>query len=177
MKTMLAAMALAALAAPAAAQTVGSRIAVLDPERVLTQSAPGKAAFEKLRKMHAERIAALAPLRKEAGDLEAEIEAMRVTLSDAALAEMKGQLADKRTALQRTEQDMDREISEARDRELQSLQIRIRPITDALGKEMGLTAIFDRSGLLYVSDAVDITDTVISRFNQASAGPQRAVPR
>ena len=42
---------------------------------------------------------------------------------------------------------------------------------DSLGKEMGLAAIFNKfeSGLVYASDAIDITDTVIKRFNDATA--------
>ncbi|MGZ8797026.1 MAG: OmpH family outer membrane protein, partial [Thermoanaerobaculia bacterium] len=63
-----------------------------------------------------------------------------------------------------------------RDRELQALEARIKPIIDGIGKEMGLAAIFNKfeSGLVYASDAIDITDTVIKRFNENAAGPAPA---
>ena len=47
---------------------------------------------------------------------------------------------------------------------------------DALGKEMGLALIFNKfeSGLVYASEAVEITDTVIQRFNAAAGTPAAA---
>ncbi len=41
------------------------------------------------------------------------------------------------------------------------------PVIDDIGKERGLTLIFDKfqSGLVYAADEVDITDDVIQRFN------------
>ena len=43
------------------------------------------------------------------------------------------------------------------------------PIIDQIGKEQGLTLIFNKfqSGLVYADDTVDITDEVIRRFNTA----------
>jgi len=56
---------------------------------------------------------------------------------------------------------------------LLDLENKIKPVIDAVGKEMGLAAIFNKfeSGLVYASDAIDITDTVIKRFNDASGTP------
>ena len=73
--------------------------------------------------------------------------------------------------MQRYAQDADREVSEARDRTLLELEGKIKPVIDALGKEMGLAVIFNKfeSGLVYASEAIDLTETVIQRFN---ASPQ-----
>jgi len=75
--------------------------------------------------------------------------------------------------MQRYAQDADREVGEARDRELQALEAKIKPVIDAIGKEMGIAVIFNKfeSGLVYASDAIDITDTVIKRFNDATGAP------
>jgi len=52
---------------------------------------------------------------------------------------------------------------------LQALEAKIKPVIDGIGKEMGLAAIFNKfeSGLVYASETIDITDTVIKRFNEA----------
>ena len=176
MKKFLVTMAVAALAAPMFAQNAPARVAVIDVQKVLTQSTSGKSAYEKLKSLQEERVAKAKQLDEEARKLEAEITSKRISLSEDKLAEMQKQLADKRIAIQRYAQDADREIGEARDRELQALEARIKPVIDGIGKEMGLAAIFNKfeSGLVYASDAIDITDTVIQRFNSATPAPAAA---
>ena len=170
MKKFLVTVAMAALAMPALAQNAQGRVAVIDVQKVLTQSTAGKAAYEKLKKMQDDRVAKAKAMDDELRKLDADIAAKRISLSEDKLAEMQKQLADKRINMQRYAQDADREIGEARDRELQALEAKIKPVIDALGKEMGLAAIFNKfeSGLVYASDAIDITDTVVKRFNEAA---------
>jgi outer membrane protein len=170
MKKFLVTVAVAALATPMFAQTTPARMAVIDVQKVLTQSAAGKAAYEKLKKMQDERVEKAKQMDEELRKLDADISTKRLSLSEDKLAEMQKQLADRRISMQRYAQDADREIGEARDRELQALEARIKPVIDALGKEMGLAVIFNKfeSGLVYASDAIDITDTVVKRFNEAN---------
>lgn len=179
MKKFLVAVAVAALAPVALAQNTPARVAVIDVNKVLTQSTAGKAAYEKLRKMQEERIEKAKGLDEEVRKLTADIDAKKLSLSEDKLAEMSKQLADKRIAMQRFAQDADREVGEARDRELQALEAKIKPVIDALGKEMGLAMIFNKfeSGLVYASDAIDITDTVVKRFNEAVPAPAAAAKK
>ncbi len=53
------------------------------------------------------------------------------------------------------------------------LNQKIMPVVDQIGKEMGLAAIFNKfeSGLIYASEAIDITDVVIKRFNDTQGAP------
>jgi outer membrane protein len=169
MKKFLVAVAATALAAPMFAQSTPARVAVIDVQKVLTQSTAGKAAYDKLKKIQEDKVAQGKSMEEELRKLDSEINTKRLSLSEDKLAEMQKQLADKRISLQRYSQDAEREIGEARDRELMALEGRIKPVIDALGKEMGLAAIFNKfeSGLVYASEAIDITDTVIQRFNSA----------
>lgn len=177
MKKFLVSIAVAALAAPMFAQNVPARVAVVDVQKVLTQSAAGKAAYDKLKKLQEDKVAKAKAMDDEMKKLESDLNTKRLSLSEDKLAEMQKQIADKRISMQRYAQDADREIGEARDRELQALQVKIEPVIDAIGKEMGLALIFNKfeSGLVYASEAVDITDTVVQRFN-ASAGAPAATP-
>ena len=173
MKKLLISIAVAALAAPMFAQNTPARVAVVDVQKVLTQSSAGKVAYEKLKKMQEDRLNKAKAMDEEMKKLESDLNTKRISLAEDKLAEMSKQLADKKIAMQRFAQDADREIGEARDRELQALQVKIEPVIDALGKEMGLALIFNKfeSGLVYASDAVEITDTVIQRFNAAAGAP------
>ena len=169
MKKFLVAVAVTALAAPVFAQTTPARVAVIDVQKVLTTSTAGKSAYEKLKKMQDDKMAQAKSMDEEMRKLDGEISTKRLSLSEDKLADLQKQLADKRISMQRYAQDAEREIGEARDRELMALEGKIKPVIDALGKEMGLAAIFNKfeSGLVYASDAVDITETVIQRFNAA----------
>lgn len=169
MKKFLVAVAVTALAAPMFAQTTPARVAVIDVQKVLTTSTAGKASYDKLKKMQDEKMAQAKSMDEEMRKLDGEISTKRLSLSEDKLADLQKQLADKRISMQRYAQDAEREIGEARDRELMALEGKIKPVIDALGKEMGLAAIFNKfeSGLVYASEAIDITDTVIQRFNAA----------
>jgi outer membrane protein len=162
-----------ALAVPAMAQTTApARIAVINVQRVLAESESGKAALEKLRKMQEERTARLKKMDDEIRTLDTELSQKRMSLSADRIEEMQKQISDRRILLQRAGQDAERELGEARDRELQAMERQIMPLIDELGKEMGFAAIFNKfeSGLVYASPAIEITDTVIKRYNERPQG-------
>jgi Skp family chaperone for outer membrane proteins len=111
--------------------------------------------------------------------LENDVNTKKMSLSEDKINEMQKSLSDKKIAMQRFAQDADREVGEARDRELQGLEAKIKPVIDAVGKEMGLAVIFNKfeSGLVYASDAIDITDMVVKRFNDTTAAPAAAAAK
>ncbi len=180
MKKLLVAVAVAALSVPAFAQSASPmRVAVIDVQRVLATSTAGKAAYEKLKKMQDDRVARAQKMDEEAKALENDINTKKLSLSEDKLTDLQKQLSDKKIAMQRYAQDADREVSDARDKELAALEQKIKPVIDQLGKEMGLAAIFNKyeSGLVYASDAIDITDTVIKRFDATTAAPAPAAAK
>ena len=171
MKKYLVSMAMAALAAPLFAQTtVPARVAVIDVQKVLTTSTAGKAAYDRLKKLQDDRVTKMQKMDEEVKTLGSELQTKKLSLSEEKQAELAKTITDKQTALQRYAQDADKEVSEARDKALQELDGKIKPIIDTIGKEMGLAAIFNKfeSGLIYASEAIDITETVIKRFNEAN---------
>ncbi len=173
MKKLLVSVAALALAAPMFAQSAPARLAVIDVQKVLTQSGAGKAAYDRLKKMQDERIARAKKMDEEVASLENDLNTKKMSLSEDKINEITKKISDKKTAEQRYAQDADREVGEARDRELQALEAKIKPVIDQIGKEMGLAAIFNKfeSGLVYASDAIDITDVVIKRFDAAAPAP------
>lgn len=175
MKKFTMAVAALALAVPAFAQTAPTaapaRFAVFNVQRVVQESTAGKAAFETLKKMQEDRTARLQKLDQEIKGIEQEFTTKRMSLSEDRLAEMQKQIAERKISLQRAAQDADRELTEARDRSLGDLERQLGPVINAIGKEMGFAAIFNRfdSGIVYASDAIDITEVVIRRFNDPAA--------
>ena len=179
MKKIVISMAVAALALPVFAQNAApARLAVIDVQRVLNTSIAGKAAQERLKKLQDDKMARAAKMQDDLKALDTEINTKKLSLSEDKLADLQKQLADKQVALQRYGQDADKELGDARDKELLALENKIKPVIDQIGKEMGLAAIFNKfeSGLVYASDAIDITDTVIKRFNDTTQSAENTAP-
>jgi len=155
-----------AAAMPAAAQ---SRVAVIDVQRVVAESDPGKEAIQKLKAISDAKVQEGQTLQQEMATLQDQFNKQRYTVSEQRLAEMTKELEDKNIAIRRFEDDAKRELEEARRRELGGLEGRILPIINQIGVEEGITVIFNKfqSGLVYADEAVDITDDVIRRFNTA----------
>ena len=155
-----------AAALPAAAQ---SNVAVIDVQRVVAESDPGKEAIQKLKVVQDAKIQEGQAMQQELATLRDQINKQRFTVSEERLAEMSKELEDKNIAIRRFEDDAKRELDEARRRELGGLEEQILPIINQIGQERGITLIFNKfqSGLVYADEAVDITDEVIRQFNTA----------
>ncbi len=155
-----------AAAVPATAET---KVAVIDVQRVVTESDPGKGALQKLKQLQDQKMEEGKTLQAELDQLRDRFNKQRFTLAEDKLRELEKQVEDRTIAMKRFQDDASRELEENRRRELDALEQRIMPIIDVLGKEQGLTLIFNKfqSGLVYADNTVDITDEVIRRFNTA----------
>jgi outer membrane protein len=155
-----------AVALPAAAQ---SKVAVIDVQRVVTESDPGKEVMQKLRVLSDAKAQEGQTLQQELATLQDQFNKQRFTVSEARQAEMSKEIEDKQIAIRRFQDDAQRELQDAQRRELGGLEERILPIINQVGREQGLTLIFNKfqSGLVYADETVDITDSVIQRFNTA----------
>jgi len=164
--TVAIALLIAAMAVPAAAQ---SKIAVIDVQRVVTESDPGKEALGKLKQLSDAKVEEGRALQQELASLQDQVQKQRFTLSEDKLAEMTQQIEDRGIALKRFEDDAQRELNSARQRTLGGLEQQIMPIINSVGEEQGFSLIFNKfqSGLVYADQALDITDDVIRRFNTA----------
>jgi outer membrane protein len=155
-----------AMALPAAAQ---ANVAVIDVQRVVTESDPGKEVMQKLRVLSDAKAQEGQALQQELATLQDQFNKQRFTVSEQRQAEMSKEIEDKQIAIRRFQDDAQRELQDAQRRELGGLEEQILPIINQVGQERGLTLIFNKfqSGLVYADQTVDITDSVIQRFNTA----------
>lgn len=159
------------LVGPALAQaTVGpAKIAVLDVRRILAESNAGKNALARLKKLQEDKEAEGRTKQQELTDLENKIKQGRLSLTEDKLAAMQREYEDKTLALRRFQDDANRELGKARDDAFAEIEKGVMPIIDQVGREQGLTLIFNKfeAGLVYADESVDITEAVLQRFNQA----------
>jgi outer membrane protein len=154
------------MAMPAVAQ---SKIAVIDVQRVVTESDPGKEVMQKLRVLSDAKAQEGQNLQQGMATLQDQFNKQRFTVSEQRQAEMSKEIEDAQIEIRRFQDDAQRELQEAQRRELGGLEERILPIIDQVGQAEGYTLIFNKfqSGLVYADEAVDITDRVIQMFNTA----------
>jgi outer membrane protein len=159
-------------AAPAARPAAGPlRLAVIDTERILLESATGKKALADLKKLQEQKEGELRSRQQEIKDLQGKISDGRLSLAQDKLEEMNKQVEDKLIALRRLQDDATRELNKRKDDVLGQIDQKVMPVINQVGKEQGYTLIFRKfeSGLIYADEAVDITGSVIQRLDGAQA--------
>jgi len=162
---------MATAAAPAAAQGA-LKLAVIDVNRIMTDSARGKAVLASIEKMQSERSAQLKTMNEELTDMQKRFQEGRLSLAEDKLAELQAQIEEKDRLFKRAREDAERDIQKRRADEIEKIESAVFPIINGLGKEGGYTMIFNKfqSGLVYADDAVDITNEVIKRLDGSAAG-------
>lgn len=163
--------ALCMMASPAAAQS-DLKIAVIDVQKILTDSTSGQEVLKKLEQLRAEKAELLAGKKQELDEMRNRYEETRLTLAEDRIAEMEKDMEDLAIALRRAQDDAQRELEKRQREDFGRIEEAVMPIINAVGREFGYSLIFNKfqSGLVYADEAVDITDLVIERYNAAVAG-------
>jgi outer membrane protein len=177
-KYLLAAAAIAAFGLVAAPQVASAqaKVAVVDAQRLVTDSTAGKAALARLRQVQEQKVAEFKTKQEELDGLRRRISEGRLSLAEDKLAELEKELEDKGTAFRRFQEDAEREFKKQQEQAFADIEKKVAPIIEEIGREQGLSLIFNKfqSGLVYADEASDITDQVIQRFDAQS--PAAAQP-
>ncbi|HEV8232387.1 MAG TPA: OmpH family outer membrane protein, partial [Thermoanaerobaculia bacterium] len=155
------------------------RVAVIDVERLVRDSALGKEAFGRVKKISDDKKAENDRLQKELRDIEQKLANQGQSLSDEKREQLQKQYNEKSIDYKSFQEKASRDLDQAQKKELADLERRVFPIISQLGKERGYTLIFNKfqSGLVFADDAADITDDVLKRFNTTVAVPPPAAAK
>jgi outer membrane protein len=166
-------------APPAASAPAGTpRIAVIDVERLVRDSALGKEAFARLKKINDTKKAEAEKMAKEIREMEQKLADQGQSLRDEQREALQKQYQERAMAFKRFNEDATRELDQQQKRELAELERRVMPVISQVGREKGYGLIFNKfqSGLVFADDAVDVTEDVLRRFNTTVAVPQASKP-
>jgi outer membrane protein len=183
MKRALSTVFAASLAAVAVAQSAPAptsiRVAVIDVERLVRDSALGKEAFGRVKRISDDKKAENDRLQKELRDIEQKLSTQGQSLSDDKREQLQKQYNEKSIDYKSFTEKASRDLDQAQKKELADLERRVFPIITQLGKERGYTLIFNKfqSGLVFADDAADITEDVLKRFNTTVAVPPAAAAK
>lgn len=157
------------LVLPAYAADV-AKIGVVDFQKVLTESQPGKSVQVEMQTKGRE-------MEKSLRDLGAEIEKLTDQMSRESMVMVKEKREEKQRELEIKKYDFQtlQKKYQTKFRELEAekvanLQKEILDIAGKIGKEGGYLLIIEKSAAVYYPDSIDITSAVIEKYNeQASA--------
>lgn len=168
----------AALAQAGDSSVAATRMAVIDVQRLLFDSKVGQVAVEALRNLREQKQAEAQTHQSEITALRDRLAEGRLSLSQDRLAELEKQVEDSLIEYQRFQDDAERALQEGQEEAFGTIERDVMPIINQLAVELDYSVIFNKfqSGLLFASDTIDITDTVLERFDQVTAAPTPETP-
>ncbi len=169
-KLIIMALMIAALASSGLAQQI-IKVGVVNSQEVLEKSAEGKRVLAQLQDKDKRNQAELSRRDQEIQELQTRLNTQRLTLTPEALRNLSTDLQRKQTERQRFFEDAGREMNELAERLFQRIQNELLPIIEQMGKENGMDVIFDlgKSGAIYFSPGIEITQDVIQRYDASKA--------
>jgi len=165
--------------APAPATAGAMKIGVINVERLVQESALGKEAFNRVKKLNDAKKDEGDKLQKELRDMEQKLADQGSSMADDKRETLQKSYQEKAIAFKRFQDDANRDLEAAQKKELGELERRVFPVINQVGKEKGFTLIFNKfqSGLVFADDAVDITDDVLKVFNTTVSMPAPAAAK
>jgi outer membrane protein len=171
--------------APATPAIIGAaKIAWINLEQAVLTSDEGKSMVAEIQKYVDAKNSENDNLRKEAETLRNQLNVQGSKLTDEARSELEDQIEVRDTALQRFQQDTQKDIENRRVKMTNYLARRMQPVIEDVAKAKGLSAVlvFNASRDAYVDASLNVTEEIIKAYNQkygagASKAPASATPK
>ncbi|HOM94363.1 MAG TPA: OmpH family outer membrane protein [Candidatus Saccharicenans sp.] len=163
----------ALLAATATAQSA-QKVAIIDSQKAFDRSAQGQKVIALLQDKENEIKASLKQRQEEINSLQDKFASQRLTLNEEALRQLKLEIDKKEAENKKYEQDSSIEFDQFKAKLIKKMRDEMLAIVDELVKERGYDLVFDlsSSGLIYFRPALDITEEVIKKYDEASSRKQ-----
>ena len=160
--------------APAIVLAQGTpKIAVVDFERAVVESAEGKKASAQFNAKVEEHRSKIEAKQKELEDIQTRLATQQRALSEAAIADLNRNLQRGQTDLTRMNEDAQRELEGYRNELLRPISETAARLLEAYAAEQSYTVIFDLSNpqtnIVYASDTLNVTAEVTRRIDAALA--------
>jgi len=160
-------------ALPVMAQGTGS-IAVVDGEKVLRDSEPGKKLFAEIKALRDKKQQEIEQRQNSVQTMNEKLTKEKDILSPEAQEKRKAEIQRAVTEAKRFREDSEQEIQSKLDTAMETMQNKLIPLIEKLGQEKGYSLIVGKQFTIWRDPKWDITDEVIKRFNEAQAAPAPA---
>ncbi|QHE94892.1 OmpH family outer membrane protein [Pandoraea fibrosis] len=151
-----------------AAMAQDARIAAVNSDRILRDSAPAKAAQAKLEAEFSKRDGDLQSMAQRLKAMSDKLDKDNPTLSDAERAKRQRDLAAADTEFQRKQREFREDLNQRRNEELAAVLDRANRVIKQIAETEKYDLIVQEA--VYVSPRIDITDKVLKTLNASSGG-------
>ena len=157
----------------------GSKVAVIDFQRAVTENQDGKKAQDEFLKEISKRQTDFDKKQKSLDEMQNKLKTQEKVLSDPVKADLTRQIDQTTTEMNRMNEDAQKELGEIQQRLFRPIAERASKVLNAYAQETGYSVVFDVSSqansIIYVQDVADITTEIIRRVD-AEAGKTAAKP-
>lgn len=152
---------------PAVASAQSLKIAFVDTTRAAANSKEGKAADQYLKDLRERRRDEFRPKDEKLKRLREEYDTQRFVLSNEALQEREIDLVKLQRNLERDLEEAQEEFEIEQRKRMQPILKSILKVVGEIARDEGYGVVLEKTspGVLFYSDALDITDQVIERLN------------
>lgn len=146
-------------------------LAVVDYDRILLESEPGKKIIAPLDALMNQKKAEAQAMEAELGGIRAKAAEQATNATEKQLAAYQRQFNEKLEELRRFQAEANNELDKLRAESLGGFNKLSLPVIQAMGKELGYRMILQKQklGLIYLDPDADITDQVIQRLDAQAA--------
>lgn len=148
-----------------------SKIAIINSQKAFETSIEGKKALGQLQDLDTKIKADIQKLDDGIRLLENRMNTGRLTMTQEALLALQADIDKKTTERKRYEEDKTREAQALSTTLIQKIRVEMVTVIEGLAKERGLDLVLDAatSGVVTAAPTIDITDEVVSRYNQTKS--------
>jgi len=167
-----------AVATPPPQPQAPLRMAFLDLQRIAAESAEGKVASGRVQGLTQKKSAELQEKTKSLQSNQQKLQQGGAVLNEATRAQTQKEIDRLTVEIDRFQEDANAEVQELQQQLQGEFQEKLRPIVDAMVKELAIGLLFSAgdAGAIYVDPSLDITGEVIKRFDAAKPVATPAKP-
>ena len=148
----------------ASAQT---KIAVINLQRAVLETAQIKKASAELQAKFKPRQDALAKIQQDLNDIQTQLQGSQGKLSAAGEAELTARGTRKQKEAERINEDLQADVERERNAILEQAQSRLDAVLKKIAEEQNIDVVIDTTNRVFHKPALEITDTVIAAFDKA----------
>ena len=164
LKPLMASAALFVFAHVAAAQT---KVAVINLQKAVLESAEIKLASAAMEARYKPRVTQIETLDKEIAAITQNLQTNQGKLTDAAVGELNAQGTRKQRDVQRLRDDLQSDVDRDRNDILQKSAVKMTDVLKKLAEEKNIDVVVDAPYAPYFKAALDITPELIAAFDKA----------
>jgi outer membrane protein len=150
-----------------------TKVAVINLQRAVLESAEIKAASKAMEAKYQSRVAEIDQLNKEVAAISQNLQANAGKLTPQAEADLSAQAQRKQRDMQRKQDDLSGDVDRERNEILQKSSVKMSAVVKKLAESKGLDVVIDAPYMVFFKEALEITAEAIVAYdkeNPAAAG-------